>query len=60
MPVDHQLFVIYVALEPTTMKRTKLLVKIALPENTKTKRENCFVTTIVVLDHTSLPTTVHV
>ena len=58
--MDHQLFVSYVALEHTTTKRIKLLVKIALLGNIKTKRENCFVTTIVVLDRISRLTTVHV
>jgi hypothetical protein len=60
MPVEHQLFVVYVALEHTTTKRIKLLAKIALPENIKTKRGSCFATTIVVLDRISHPTTVHV
>jgi hypothetical protein len=51
MPVVHQPFVIHVVLENTMIKQVKrlnqLLVKVAMWENTKTKREKHRATIIV-------------
>jgi len=47
MPVVQTPFVIYVVLENTIIKPIKLLVKVALLENTKTKREKHPATMIV-------------
>ena len=51
MPVEQQLFVINVVLENTIIKQVKrlnqLLVKVAMWENTKTKREKHRATMIV-------------
>ena len=51
MPVEQQPFVIHVVLENTIIKPVKrlnqLLVKVAMLENTKTKRENHRATMIV-------------
>ena len=51
MPVEQQPFVIHVVRENTMLKQTKrlnqLLVKVAMWENTKTKREKHPATTIV-------------
>ena len=51
MPVEQQPFVIHVVLEDTMLKQIKrlnqLLVKVAMWENTKTKREKHRATMIV-------------
>ena len=39
MPVEQQPFVIHVVLDNTTIKQVKLLVNVAMQENTKTKLE---------------------
>jgi len=49
MPVGQQPFVIHAVLGNTTIKQVKLLVKVAMWDNTKTKREKHRATIVLVL-----------